>query len=172
MAAGAAEGSPPSRPLPMPRHIFVVALAWMLLLIAAFFVWVNMAEFRDLLPDELGPLPVETIWFGAVGGMLVSMGGIYRHNAEWDHSYDYWHYTRPLLGAFIGVLGCLTFIVLTEASTRTPIEANPTFYSVIALVIGYREESFRTLVTRVTDMIVLPSAPRPASRGTEQARTR
>jgi H+/Cl- antiporter ClcA len=141
----------------MPRRILLVALAWMLLLTAAFFVWINVDGFRDLLPETLGPLPPETIWFGAVGGMLISFAGIYRYNCRWDSCFDYWHYTRPLLGAFMGVLGCLSLIILTKASTtNVQLETDATFYSLVALVIGYREESFRTLLSRVTDLFLLP----------------
>jgi len=63
---------------------------------------------------------------------------------------------RPVIGAFMGTLGCLVFIVLNDAASTTRPTANGVFYAVIALVIGYREESFRTLVTRLIDTIVLP----------------
>jgi hypothetical protein len=138
----------------MPRYIFIVAMLWTVVLVAIFGVWISIGAVRDALPHTLGPLPIETIWFGAVGGLLVSLSGIYDHNDAWNPRFNYWHYTRPLLGAFIGVLGCLVLLVLTEASTTRAIVANATFYSVTALVIGYREETFRTLVMRLTDTLL------------------
>jgi len=153
--------TPAPPPVLMPTPIFVVALLWMLALTAVFFVWINVDGFHDLLPTKLGPLPPETIWFGAIGGMLISFAGIYRYNRAWDARYDYWHYTRPLLGAFMGVLGCLSLILLTELSTtndRAP-EVDATFYCLVAFVVGYREESFRTLIRRLTDLLLMPGRP-------------
>lgn len=142
----------------MPGRIFAVALLWMAALTAVFFAWVNVDAFHDLLPTRLGPLPPETIWFGAIGGTLISFAGIYRYNRAWDPRYDYWHYTRPLLGAFMGVLGCLALILLTELSTSTESEpaVDATFYCLVAFVVGYREESFRTLIRRLTDLLLMP----------------
>lgn len=142
----------------MPKAIFVVALLWMLALTAVFFAWINVDAFHDLLPETLGPLPPETIWFGAIGGMLISFAGIYRYNRAWDPKFDYWHYTRPLVAAFMGVLGCLALILLTQLSTQgggTP-EVDATFYCLVAFVVGYREESFRTLIRRLTDLLLMP----------------
>lgn len=166
LATGA---KPPAGAIPMPRHIFVVAMVWTLALVGTFGAWISVGAVRDALPHTLGPLPIETIWFGAVGGLLVSLSGIYSHNDGWNPRFNYWHYTRPLLGAFIGVLGCLVLLVLTEASTTRAVVANATFYCVTALVIGYREETFRTLVMRLTDTLLASdgSAPlEPPTRGT------
>ncbi len=147
----------------MPVRVFVIALLWLGVLVAAFFVWENVAGFRHAFPATLGTLPVATIWFGAVGGLLISLEGIYRYNRDWLRSYDYWHYTRPVLGAFIGVLGCLVFVVLANAAAKGGSAPKPdaTFYDVLALVIGYREQSFRALVTRLTDTILLPKNDKP-----------
>jgi len=42
------------------------------------------------------------------------------------------------------------------ASTKPSTAANPVFYDVVALAIGYREKSFRTLLKRLVDTIILP----------------
>ena len=72
--------------------------------------------------------------------------------------YDYWHMLRPIMGAFMGTLGCLTFIVLTNAASTSAhgVHPNASFYAVVALVLGYREGSFRALIFRVIDTIILP----------------
>ena len=105
---------------------------------------------------KLGRLPFEAIWLGAVGGWLISAQGIFRYNTEWRRSYDYWHYVRPLLGALMGTLGCLVFIVINDAATNEHVAANTVFYDVIALAVGYREASFRAPVSKLIDTIILP----------------
>jgi hypothetical protein len=138
-------------------------MAWAALLIAGFILYERDDGFADFVAFKLGPLPFEAIWFGAVGGFLISAQGIFENNRSWDPSYDYWHYARPLLGALMGTLGCLVFIVLTEAATKKAATPNPVFYDVIALAIGYREESFRRLIASLIDTIILPGKSKPST---------
>jgi hypothetical protein len=131
----------------------------LVVLIAAFVCFERIDSFADFVSFDIGPLPFASIWFGAVGGWLISAQGIFTYNSNWLRSYDYWHYVRPVVGALIGTLGCLTFIVLTEASTKEAITPNPVFYDIVALAVGYREESFRSLILKLFDTIILPSKP-------------
>jgi len=140
----------------VPRPVLIVASLWLVVLIAAFVCYERWDAFADFVRFDLGPLPFEAIWFGAVGGSLISAQGIFKNNREWKRSYDYWHYARPLLGALMGTLGCLVFIVLNEAASKGSHNSNPVFYDVLALAIGYREESFRSLLTSVIDTLILP----------------
>jgi hypothetical protein len=140
----------------VPRSVLIVAIVWATLLIASFILFERDDGFADFVAFKLGRLPFEAIWFGAVGGFLISAQGIFENNRTWNGSYDYWHYARPLLGALMGTLGCLVFIVLNEAATKKTASPNPVFYDVIALAIGYREESFRSLLTSLFDTILLP----------------
>ena len=140
----------------VPRSVLVVAIVWVVVLVASFILYERDDGFADFVGFKLGPLPFEAIWFGAVGGFLISAQGIFENNRSWDASYDYWHYARPLLGALMGTLGCLVFIVLSEAATKKTATPNPVFYDVIALAIGYREESFRHLIASLIDTIILP----------------
>jgi hypothetical protein len=141
----------------MPKAVLVVAILWIVLLIAAFFSYIEIHAVAHFFPHKVGGLPFSTIWFGAVGGLLISLEGIFKYNRRWLRSYDYWHYLRPVLGAIMGTLGCLVFTVLTAAaaasSTPTP---NAAFYAVVALALGYREQSFRELLTRLVDTVIMP----------------
>jgi hypothetical protein len=141
----------------VPPSVLGVSVLWAVILVALFVCFEEIDAVADFFPAKLGPLPFTSIWFGAAGGWLISIQGIFSYNREWDPSYDYWHYMRPLLGAFMGTLGCLIFVVLNDAATTTHQTANGVFYAVIAFVIGYREESFRTLVSKLVDTIILPS---------------
>ena len=159
-----AEGGPPSSEdacpenpcVVIPWFVFAVALAWVVVLVALFVLFEEIHAFASFFPKKLGPLPFTSIWFGAAGGLLISLQGIFNYNHRWRRSYDYWHYLRPVLGAFMGTLGCLVFIVLNQAATTKHPSANGVFYAVLAFVLGYREESFRALVTRLIDTIILP----------------
>lgn len=147
----------------MPPHVLGIALVWLVLLVASLILFERWDGFADAVQFKLGRLPFEAIWFGAAGGLLVSLQGIFDHNHSWRRSFDYWHMLRPVLGALLGTLGCLVFIVLTDAATKTTPAVNPVFYDVVALAIGYREESFRVLLKRLIDTIILPPDPPPVS---------
>jgi hypothetical protein len=136
--------------------VLLASAAWLVLLVASFICYKRIDAFADFAGFDLGRLPSEVIWFGAAGGWLISAQGIFLHNQEWDVSYDYWHYVRPVVGALMGTLGCLVFVVLNDAATAQRVAVSPVFYNVLALAIGYREESFRALIAKLFDTIILP----------------
>ncbi len=140
----------------IPRSVLFASVLWLVLLAASFVCFERIDAFTDFVSFDLGTLPFETIWFGAIGGWLISAQGIFNHNREWSLRYNYWHFVRPVLGAIIGTLGCLLFLVLNETASDKAVVANPVFYSVVALTIGYREESFRALITRLLDTVISP----------------
>ncbi len=141
----------------MPRAVLWIALIWLILLVSSFFAYEEIRAVARFFPPKLGGLPFTVIWFGAVGGLLISLQGIIEHNHHWYRSYDYWHMLRPVMGTFMGTLGCLIFIVLNNAATTNAVHPNATFYAVIALVLGYREGSFGSLISRLVDTIIIPS---------------
>lgn len=143
----------------MPRWIFWVQLAWLVGLAATFVVYVVSAPVRNALPHTLGGnLPIAVPWFGAVGGCLISLTGIFDHNQDWDSSYDYWHSLRPLLGAITGGIGCLLLLVTTEVATKGPVHSDSVFYDGVAFVFGYAEAAFRSLIKAVTDAVLKPGS--------------
>ncbi len=67
-------------------------------------------------PSQLGPIPIGVPWWGAVGAVVVSLYGIFFHVARWDTSFDYWRAARPLLGAVLGLVAYLIFVVVIDAT--------------------------------------------------------
>lgn len=80
---------------------------------------------------------------------------------------------RPLFGAVLGTIGFFLFVLILSSSGTTPKFLNnppdPTsakdyiIYYVVAFLAGYREETFRELIQRVTDMILKPAVPGTAA---------
>jgi hypothetical protein len=113
------------------------------------------------LPETLGPLPVAVPWFGALGAVLISLVGVTEHRRDWDQSYRFWHWSRPVLGASFGAISVLIFEagILAVGSTPTASTQNVPrnlLYFLAAFVVGYREETFRELIKRLTDIIFSP----------------
>ena len=108
-------------------------------------------------------LPYWVPWGGAVGGVGISLVGVAGHSGStWDsRHYAYWHLARPILGAVFGSVSVLMVTLIVKSITTGPTAEPPTvqqtaILTVIAFVVGYREETFRTLLRRVVDVIVGP----------------
>jgi hypothetical protein len=143
----------------MPSRFFWIALGYLVVLMGVFVLYQVSPSLFDDVPDNFGPLPFEVPWFGAMGGALISLTGIFKHNRDWDPKYDYWHYARPLVGAAIGSVGTLLFYVVVQAAdTDKSVDLNVLVFDSIAFLIGYREESFRELIRRMTDLFLKPAA--------------
>ena len=69
------------------------------------------------------------------------------------------------MGAVLGVMSFLILSVIVTLAGSTapspdsaPTIANMNIYHVLAFIVGYREETFRDLLKRVTDLILRPGA--------------
>lgn len=112
-------------------------------------------------------LPLGVIWFGALGGSLASLTGIFwHHRVDWDDSFNPWHELRPWTGLVMGSIGAFMLLVSTELATlgtaaaassvRAPVAFNPDIYYVAAFLAGFAEAPFRALVKRMTDAVFGP----------------
>src|SRR5215831_7610005 len=115
----------------------------------------------SFVPDAFLSVPVGVPWFGAVGAVLISLTGVFEHEHDWDPNYWPWHVARPFIGAVLGVVSMLIFKAGVLAVGATPSHNSiPTnlLYYVIAFAVGYREETFRELLKRLTDVIISPGS--------------
>jgi hypothetical protein len=109
--------------------------------------------------DRIGPVPTPVPWFGALGGVLISLTGTFDHYADWLPSYRFWHWARPFIGATVGVIAVLIFQagVLAVGEDVTPENATKDiFYYVLAFLIGYKERAFRDMMSRVGEVVLSP----------------
>jgi hypothetical protein len=169
---GAPDGSPPQgselgrQPVNVPRWLFGLELLYLLVLFVSAGLFAKWGAFPHLLPDPLGPLPLAIPWFGSLGAVIIGLTGIFQHQKNWNHSYDYWHIARPFTGIAFGVVGVLIFMTIVAAASSTtlpPAGSGKLVYYVVAFLIGYREETFRQLIKRVTDLVLSPISPDSAS---------
>jgi len=152
----------------------------------SFFFWLGMtytgvllalgAIYDQTIPASSKPiligsiLPIAVPWFGALGAVTISLEGVFLWNHQWDSKFNHWHIGRPLFGATLGIVAFFLFVVIVSASGSTPKFLEGTrgqakdyiIFYVVAFLVGYREETFRELIKRATDLILKP-APAPAS---------
>jgi hypothetical protein len=158
---------------------YVVVLAVLLISRQAHWLWI------DRIHNPVGGIvPIGVPWFGALGAVTISIYGIVDHNDHWQTKWGLWHAIRPVVGAILGTVAYLIFIGLIQATGTTPTSVKTTstpnvntiIYLVIAFVVGFREETFRSLIKRVVDLILSPGdattsptvsiAPTPVEFGT------
>ncbi len=135
-------------------------IVYLLALAALFCAYELSSGFRSALPSSLGSLPVGVPWFGAVGGTLISLTGVFKHADNWDPSLELWHWGRPLVGAFVGSIGALMFLVIVDSAAAQPKHMNAAVFDVVAFLVGYREDTFRSLIKRATDLLLSPGEPK------------
>jgi hypothetical protein len=149
----------------MPRGIYWLSIGYAAGLLVIAVAYVDKVSWLGWLPDPLGPIPLGVPWFGALGGVTISMRGIFRHNAAWDDSYNLRHVSRPISGAIVGIVAYLIFVVVIGATGITPKTTGTVVYDLVAFLVGYREDTFRSLVLRATDALFVQHPPKGGNEG-------
>lgn len=139
--------------------VFCIEVAYLLGLIALVILATTWPAWKASVPTAFGPVPTSVPWFGALGGVITSLRGVFDHRSDWNPDYLFRHLARPLTAAISGTIGYLILIGGVVAVGQAPsIDAAASragiVYDVTAFVVGYREEVFRSLLKRVVDKLL------------------
>ncbi|HEY5224397.1 MAG TPA: hypothetical protein VIJ18_15285 [Microbacteriaceae bacterium] len=122
-------------------------------------------------------LPVSVPWGGALGGVCVAIAGVTDHWRSFgvhpasatSRTWNAWYLARLPMGAAFGTVGALivVFFLGTVGSTKTgtidvSISGTAILF-VVAFIVGYKQDIFRQLVSRVTEVILGPGDTQPAA---------
>jgi hypothetical protein len=144
-----------SENLRAPQWLYLVVVAYAIGLLAIAVLYVVRNGLVAWIPDPLGPIPVAVPWFGALGGVAISLRGLNVHGGAWDPSFTFRHLSRPLSGAIVGTIAFVVFVVVINATGTQPRLTSTLAYDLVAFLVGYREDTFRDLVGRATDILLL-----------------
>ncbi len=158
-----------------PTFFFWLGITYTLILLLAAIVY-NIS-YTSTQPYLIGGmLPIAVPWFGALGAVTISLEGVFIWSeSRWNPDYNYWHCGRPVFGAVLGAVSFYLFVLIVMSAGTTPEFLDPAvagqatppkdfiIYYVVAFLVGYREETFRELIRRVTDLILKPGTPAAAS---------
>jgi len=146
-------------------------LGYLALLVLLALGYYHFAWLHNLVHDPAAPIPLAVPWWGALGGITISLTGLFRHASTWDGSYQGWHIARPFVGAVIGTVGYLIFIVVirtTGAHVPAGSGSGQAVFDLVAFLVGYREAVFRDLLRKAVDVLLAPGRPSDKSeRGTD-----
>jgi hypothetical protein len=96
------------------------------------------------------------LYFGALGGLYISLLGVIFHSRRWQDRYTLWHAVRPLTGALTAGIGFLIFIVVIDSTGAKATKHTTATYDLIGFLIGYGEQAFLDLLKRATDTLLGP----------------
>jgi hypothetical protein len=97
-------------------------------------------------------IAMRAMWFGALGGIVISLKGIYDHccdRGDWDDCFNLWHIGRPISAALTGLIT----LVLLLAINPTASPAEPVVYA-IAFIFGTQERRFFNFLSEVAGLVV------------------
>jgi hypothetical protein len=96
-------------------------------------------------------IAVRCMWFGALGGVVISLKGVYDHHCNrggWDDGFTLWHLGRPVSGALTGLI---TLVLLLSTNPNDPNE--PVAFA-IAFIFGTQERRFFNFLSEVAALVV------------------
>ena len=108
-------------------------------------------------------VPLSVIWFGALGGVVASLQGIFFYNRKWDKSFTHWHIFSGLVGAAFGLASYLFLIVIvnsaagTSSGNASAASSKDAVFALGAFAIGYGQSHFHAMMDRVFSVIFHPS---------------
>lgn len=138
--------------------IFVYDLVVIAVLIAigVLYFEFSIADKLDLIIKDKLPLALESAWFGALGGVIISLKGVYEHSTGgggWDGSYNLWHLGRPVSGAIAGLMTVVLLMVINSGGTTGGRLSTPVVYAA-AFIFGTQERRFFNLLYEVARLVV------------------
>jgi hypothetical protein len=98
-------------------------------------------------------------WFGALGGVTISLKGVYDHgnpNDPWTNAFNLWHIGRPLSGAVAGLIVSVLFLLVFPANTLSPL----VLYGV-AFIFGTQDAAFFDFLSEFASRFVKTSKQGP-----------
>jgi hypothetical protein len=113
--------------------------------------WIYVHGVFNLTQNDNINIAIRSMWFGALGGIVISLKGVYDHccdRGDWDECFNLWHVGRPFSG---GLTGLITLVLLLAINQNAPNE--PIVYS-IAFIFGTQERRFFNFLSEVAALVV------------------
>ena len=149
------------------RLIFIYDLVLILVLLVIGAICIQTDHFKEV--KFFGfPLAIvkhykllfNCMWIGALGGLTISLKGVYDHGNPadpWKDAYNLWHYGRPISGAIAGLLAALLFIVIVPGEKISP----AVLYG-IAFIFGMQDRAFFDFLSTFAGRFLPKSDATPA----------
>jgi hypothetical protein len=100
------------RAKPLALKLFRIELCYLLLLLLVAYLtnkWPQYTLWRELMTGPIA-MHLQTVWFGALGGISIAIYGIYEHvyKRDFDPAYELWYISKPIIG---GIFGWFVYLI-------------------------------------------------------------
>lgn len=138
------------------RFIFLYEIVFLAILLALAFAYLKEGSFFRSIPSQLRGLPVYSAWFGALGGITISLKGVYGHaptsadgKSFWGGKWPLWYIGRPFSGLVAGIVTIVLLRAVYPSGTPTTavVEA-------AAFILGTQESRFFAFLAAVGNLVV------------------
>jgi hypothetical protein len=146
-------GAPPPHYFLTRPRIFGYDLIVLVVLMLLGFWYIKWPDYFSWLSPSF-KLAVESMWFGSLGGVIISLKGIYDHSGgseAWDPSFNLWHLGRPVSGAIAGLMTVV--LLMAVSSGKDSALSTPVVYA-SAFIFGTQERRFFNFLYEVARLIV------------------
>jgi hypothetical protein len=141
--------------VPLAWRLLKIEIGYLVLLLFLGYVTYKWPDF--VLWEGLVEYPLQTAWFGALGGITIAIYGIYEHIhlRDFDPKYELWYICKPLMGGIFGwfvyliyYIGIISVQGLDSAEIR-----HPELPYLIAFLAGFSERFTLRLIDRLMEVL-------------------
>jgi hypothetical protein len=153
----AVEISQQAKPLAWRLLLIEIGYLVILLLLGYFSCkWPHFVLCDGLMKDSI-MLQLQTVWFGALGGITIAIYGIYEHIhlRDFDPNYELWYICKPLIGGIFGwFVYMIYFIGLVSVQGINNVEIHtPELPYVIAFLAGFSERFTLKMIDKLMGVL-------------------
>lgn len=163
---------------PLARRLLWIEIGYLvILLLLGYFTckWPNFVLWDGLMKDPI-MLHLQTVWFGALGGVTIAIYGIYEHIhlRDFDPNYELWYICKPLIGGIFGWFVCMIYFIGVVSIQGFDIKLEkiktPELSYVIAFLAGFSERFTLKMIDKL--MGVLTTWEEKQAGGTSKKETK
>lgn len=131
-------------------------LALLLFLGYAFYRWPEFGVWKGLRGEQFVTY-LQTVWFGALGGITIAIFGIYQHVTarDFDPEFKFWYMCKPLIGGIFGWFIALVFSLGLATFRDDEIQlADSKLPFLIAFLAGFSERFSVKMVNKIMEVLL------------------
>lgn len=145
--------------IPLARKLLWIELSYLAFLILlgyCSFKLPNFVLWNSFLRDPI-LLHLQTVWFGALGGITIAIYGIYQHiqARDFDPKYELWYICKPIIGGIFGWFVYMIYyigLVSVQGFDNVKIHTRELPY-VIAFLAGFSERFTLKMIDKLMGVL-------------------
>jgi len=146
------------RAKPLTWKLFWIEMGYLVLLLFLGYLtnkWPNFTLWRELMTWPI-LMHLQTVWFGALGGITIAVYGIYEHiyKRDFDPKYELWYICKPIIGGIFGWFVYLIYYLGLVSVQGVEVNINtPEVPYLIAFLAGFSERFTLKMIDKLMSVL-------------------